>query len=173
MNALRTLASFPVRTAARPCAHQVARGVAVRPAMHPALPAAVASSSAQPSSLARAFSASAPAQVTIQQCMRGARGPRRVRKNKTPALEGNPFIRGVCQRVYTLKPKKPNSAQRKVCKVKLRTGRIIVAYIPGEGHNLQEHSVVLIRGGITKDLPSVRCVFCFLYLAAIVLEGPH
>lgn len=77
-------------------------------------------------------------------------------KSKAPALEGNPQRRGVCTRVYTTTPKKPNSALRKVCKVRLNNGYEVTAYIPGEGHNLQEHSIVLVRGGRVKDLPGVR-----------------
>ena len=77
-------------------------------------------------------------------------------KTKSPALEGCPQRRGVCTRVYTTTPKKPNSALRKVCKVKLTSGYEVISYIGGEGHNLQEHSVVLIRGGRVKDLPGVR-----------------
>ncbi len=77
-------------------------------------------------------------------------------KGKTPALKANPFKRGVCTRVYTTTPKKPNSALRKVAKVRLTNGFEVIAYIPGEGHNLQEHSIVLIRGGRVKDLPGVR-----------------
>ncbi len=77
-------------------------------------------------------------------------------RSKTPALRGNPQKRGVCTRVYTTTPKKPNSALRKVCKVRLSHGGEITAYIPGEGHNLQEHSIVLVRGGRVKDLPGVR-----------------
>lgn len=77
-------------------------------------------------------------------------------KSKSPALQGNPQRRGVCTRVYTTTPKKPNSALRKVAKVRLTTQYEAVCYIPGEGHNLQEHSVVLIRGGRVKDLPGVR-----------------
>ena len=77
-------------------------------------------------------------------------------KNKVPALEANPQKRGVCTRVYTTSPKKPNSALRKVAKVRLTNGREVISYIPGEGHNLQEHSVVLIRGGRVRDLPGVR-----------------
>ena len=77
-------------------------------------------------------------------------------KNKSPALENNPLKRGVCTRVYTTTPKKPNSALRKVAKVRLTNGFEIISYIGGEGHNLQEHSVVLIRGGRVKDLPGVR-----------------
>ena len=77
-------------------------------------------------------------------------------KNKTPALKGNPQRRGVCSRVYTTTPKKPNSALRKVCRVRIVNGIEVTAYIPGIGHNLQEHSIVLIRGGRVKDLPGVR-----------------
>ena len=79
-----------------------------------------------------------------------------VERNPVPALEGNPQKRGVCTRVYTTTPKKPNSALRKVCKVRLVNGFEVISYIGGEGHNLQEHSVVLIRGGRVKDLPGVR-----------------
>lgn len=77
-------------------------------------------------------------------------------KSKSPALKGSPQARGVCTRVFTTTPKKPNSALRKVARVKLSTGYVVSAYIPGEGHNLQEHSVVLIRGGKVKDLPGVK-----------------
>ncbi len=77
-------------------------------------------------------------------------------RNKVPALMGSPQKRGVCTRVYTTTPKKPNSALRKVARVRLTNGHEVTSYIPGEGHNLQEHSVVLIRGGRVKDLPGVR-----------------
>ncbi|HEX2113877.1 MAG TPA: 30S ribosomal protein S12 [Alphaproteobacteria bacterium] len=80
----------------------------------------------------------------------------RIARNKVPALRGSPQKRGVCTRVYTTTPKKPNSALRKVAKVRLTNGYEVVSYIPGEGHNLQEHSVVMIRGGRVKDLPGVR-----------------
>ncbi len=92
---------------------------------------------------------------TIQQLVRKGRSPK-VTKTKAPALKANPQQRGVCTRVYTTTPKKPNSALRKVARVKLSNGTEVTAYIPGEGHNLQEHSVVLIRGGRVKDLPGVR-----------------
>ena len=92
---------------------------------------------------------------TIQQLVRKGRKPKVV-KTKAPALKGNPQQRGVCTRVYTTTPKKPNSALRKVARVKLSNGTEVTAYIPGEGHNLQEHSVVLVRGGRVKDLPGVR-----------------
>jgi small subunit ribosomal protein S12 len=92
---------------------------------------------------------------TINQLVRHAR--KRVgRKIKTPALAGCPFKRGVCTRVSTVTPKKPNSALRKVARVRLTNGYEVTAYIPGEGHNLQEHSIVLIRGGRVKDLPGIR-----------------
>ncbi|RUM32252.1 MAG: 30S ribosomal protein S12 [Aquifex sp.] len=81
---------------------------------------------------------------------------RRKKKSKAPALQGCPQKRGVCVRVYTVTPKKPNSALRKVARVRLSNGIEVTAYIPGEGHNLQEHSIVLVRGGRVKDLPGVR-----------------
>ena len=92
---------------------------------------------------------------TVNQLVRKGRKPRR-RKTKTPALRGAPQKRGVCTRVYTTTPKKPNSALRKVARVRLTNQMEVGAYIPGEGHNLQEHSVVLIRGGRVKDLPGFR-----------------
>lgn len=92
---------------------------------------------------------------TIQQLVRKGRVSQ-TKKSKSPALKSCPQKRGVCTRVYTTTPKKPNSALRKVAKVKLVNGFEVIAYIPGEGHNLQEHSIVLIRGGRIKDLPGVR-----------------
>lgn len=92
---------------------------------------------------------------TIQQLVRKGRQRKPV-KNTTLALKGSPQRRGVCTRVYTTTPKKPNSALRKVCRVRLSSGTEVTAYIPGEGHNLQEHSIVLVRGGRVKDLPGVR-----------------
>ena len=92
---------------------------------------------------------------TINQLVRKGR-KRLIKKTATPALKGNPQKRGVCTRVYTTTPKKPNSALRKVARVRLTNGMEVTAYIPGEGHNLQEHSIVLIEGGRVKDLPGVR-----------------
>ena len=92
---------------------------------------------------------------TIEQLVRKGRQAK-PKKSKTLALKGSPLRRGVCTRVYTTTPKKPNSALRKVCKVRLTNGFEVISYIGGEGHNLQEHSVVLIRGGRVKDLPGVR-----------------
>ena len=92
---------------------------------------------------------------TIQQLVRKGRAPKTT-SSKTPALKGSPQRRGVCTRVYTTTPKKPNSALRKVARVKLSSGIEVTAYILGVGHNLQEHSIVLVRGGRVKDLPGVR-----------------
>ena len=92
---------------------------------------------------------------TMNQLVR--KGRRRVvRKSKSPVLENSPFKRGVCTQVKTMTPKKPNSALRKIARVRLSNKKEITAYIPGEGHNLQEHSIVLVRGGRVKDLPGVR-----------------
>ena len=105
---------------------------------------------------------------TINQLVRKGRS-QEVTKSKVPALEACPQKRGVCTRVYTTTPKKPNSALRKVCKVRLTNGFEVISYIGGEGHNLQEHSVVLVRGGRVKDLPGVRyhCVRGSLDLAGV------
>jgi small subunit ribosomal protein S12 len=92
---------------------------------------------------------------TLNQLVRKGR-KQVLKKTKSPALQGNPQRRGVCTRVYTTTPKKPNSALRKVARVRLTSGIEVTAYIPGIGHNLQEHSVVLVRGGRVKDLPGVR-----------------
>ncbi len=92
---------------------------------------------------------------TIQQLVRQGRQSK-FTKSKTPALKGSPQRRGVCTRVYTTTPKKPNSALRKVARVRLSSGIEVTAYIPCEGHNLQEHSIVLVRGGRVRDLPGVR-----------------
>lgn len=92
---------------------------------------------------------------TINQLIRKGRGSKK-NKRRAPALKGCPLRRGVCVRVYTTTPKKPNSALRKVARVRLTSGIEVSAYIPGVGHNLQEHSVVLVRGGRVKDLPGVR-----------------
>ena len=92
---------------------------------------------------------------TIQQLVRQGRETQK-KKNKAPALKGSPQRRGVCTRVFTITPRKPNSALRKVARVRLTSGVEVTCYIPGEGHNLQEHSIVLVRGGRVKDLPGVR-----------------
>ena len=92
---------------------------------------------------------------TINQLVRKGR-TKAIKRNKVPALDACPQKRGVCTRVYTTTPKKPNSALRKVARIRLTNGFEVISYIPGEGHNLQEHSVVMIRGGRVKDLPGVR-----------------
>jgi small subunit ribosomal protein S12 len=107
---------------------------------------------------------------TINQLIRKGR-TKKGRKGKAPALEGNPLCRGVCLRVYTTTPKKPNSALRKVARVRLVNGTEISAYIPGVGHNLQEHSVVLVRGGRVKDLPGVRYHIVRGHFDAAGVEG--
>jgi small subunit ribosomal protein S12 len=109
---------------------------------------------------------------TINQLVRKGRKVVRA-KGKSPALRGNPQKRGVCTRVYTSTPKKPNSALRKVARVRLTNGIEVTAYIPGEGHNLQEHSIVLIRGGRVKDLPGVRYHIIRGTLDTAGVDGRH
>jgi small subunit ribosomal protein S12 len=104
----------------------------------------------------RAFSSSPISAATYNQVLRGCRVPQPARKKVSPGVENRSFLKGVCLRVTTMSPKKPNSASRKVARVKLSTDRVIWAYIPGEGHNVQQHSVVLVRGGRSQDLPGVR-----------------
>ena len=105
------------------------------------------------------FHTSSPAFLTHNQAIR--RKVPQVKKRPTaPLLQNNPFKKGVVNQIFIAKPKKPNSAKRKVAKVTLSNGETVQAYIQGEGHNLQEHSVVLVRGGRAQDLPGVRCVFC-------------
>ena len=108
--------------------------------------------------VSRSFHPSPPAAVTLNQATRRRPKKKKVRASKSPLLGGNTHKKGVVSQIVIAKPKKPNSAKRKVAKVKLTTGKTVQAYIPGEGHNLQDHSVVLIRGGRAQDLPGVRCV---------------
>ncbi len=107
---------------------------------------------------------------TINQLVRKGR-EKKIKRSKAPALQGNPQKRGVCVRVFTTTPKKPNSALRKVARVRLSNGIEVTAYIPGIGHNLQEHSVVLVRGGRVKDLPGVRYKIIRGALDAAGVEG--
>ncbi|ABQ47301.1 MULTISPECIES: 30S ribosomal protein S12 [Thermotoga] len=107
---------------------------------------------------------------TINQLIRYGRKPKK-KKSKAPALQGNPQKRGVCIKVSTMTPKKPNSALRKIARVRLSNGIEVTAYIPGIGHNLQEHSVVLVRGGRVKDLPGVRYKIIRGALDAAGVEG--
>ncbi|KAI5842966.1 hypothetical protein DFP73DRAFT_632475 [Morchella snyderi] len=106
----------------------------------------------------RAFSTSSPAAATFNQVIRGARKPQPARKPVSPAMSttGNPCMKGVCLKVTIMNPKKPNSADRKVARVRLSNDKVVTAYIPGEGHNVQQHSVVLVRGGRSQDCPGVK-----------------
>ncbi|EPE07003.1 37s ribosomal protein s12 [Ophiostoma piceae UAMH 11346] len=107
---------------------------------------------------ARAFSTTPPVQATLNQVLRGCRKPQRARHAVSPALSDArcPMLKGVCLKVGITRPKKPNSGERKTARVRLSNGRMITAYIPGEGHNIQQHSVVLVRGGRSQDCPGVR-----------------
>lgn len=104
----------------------------------------------------RSFHASQPAFKTLNQSMRSKRKPKKISLPRAPLLETNPQKKGVCTQIFIAKPKKPNSAKRKVARVRLSNGKTLQAYIQGEGHNLQEHSVVLVRGGRAQDLPGVK-----------------
>jgi len=104
----------------------------------------------------RSFSSTTPIQATYNQVLRGCRVGQKARRPVSPALINRPEMKGVCLRVGTTKPKKPNSGERKVARVRLSSGTVITAYIPGEGHNVQQHSVVLVRGGRSQDCPGVK-----------------
>ncbi|KAI9798029.1 MAG: hypothetical protein M1835_005032 [Candelina submexicana] len=105
---------------------------------------------------ARTFTSTIPNQATYNQVLRGCRVAQKARKPVSPALVNRPEMKGVCLKVGTVKPKKPNSAERKTARVRLSSGRVVTAYVPGEGHNVQQHSVVLVRGGRSQDCPGVR-----------------
>ncbi len=115
-------------------------------------------SSHKPSTAAATFSTSTPRSATLNQVLRGARKGKRARHAVSPALANshNPAQKGVCLRVGVVRPKKPNSGERKTARVKLSSGAVVTAYVPGEGHNIQQHSVVLVRGGRAQDCPGVR-----------------
>ncbi|KAK5121431.1 37S ribosomal protein S12, mitochondrial [Meristemomyces frigidus] len=104
----------------------------------------------------RSFSSTPWVRATYNQVLRGCRVEQRARRPTSPALANRPEMKGVCLRVGTTKPKKPNSGERKVARVRLSSGKVITAYIPGEGHNVQQHSVVLVRGGRSQDCPGVK-----------------
>lgn len=104
----------------------------------------------------RSFAQTSPIQATLNQIKRGVKPPSRKKVTESPHLDNCPVRKGVVLRVMVLKPKKPNSAQRKACRVRLTNGNVISAYIPGEGHNAQEHSIVFVRGGRCQDLPGVK-----------------
>ncbi|TID25990.1 ribosomal protein S12 [Venturia nashicola] len=111
---------------------------------------------AKPIQLQRCFSATPKPQSTFNQVLRGCRVDQRARKKTSPQLAFRPEMKGVCIRVGITKPKKPNSGERKIARVRLSNGNEVTAYIPGEGHNVQQHSVVLVRGGRAQDCPGVR-----------------
>ncbi|KAF2203210.1 30S ribosomal protein S12 [Delitschia confertaspora ATCC 74209] len=104
----------------------------------------------------RQFSCSTPRPSTLIQVVRGGRTTQKARKLRSPALKNRPEMKGVCLKVGTTKPKKPNSGERKIARVRLSSGKVITAYIQGEGHNVQQHSVVLVRGGRAQDCPGVK-----------------
>ena len=104
----------------------------------------------------RTFTTTCPSRTTYNQVRRGSRKPQPARKKTSPALTNRPEMKGVCLRVGTVRPKKPNSGEKKFCRVRLSSGKEVSAYIPGEGHNVQQHSVVLLRGGRAQDCPGVR-----------------
>ncbi|KAL1843191.1 hypothetical protein VTJ49DRAFT_2742 [Mycothermus thermophilus] len=141
------------------------RNLVLRPALRQPL-ARPPPSLPQPSSLSisravlatRAFSTTPSQSATLNQVLRGCRKPQRARHAVSPALSAirAPALKGVCVKVGITKPKKPNSGERKTARVRLSTGKVITAYIPGEGHNIQQHSVVLVRGGRSQDCPGVR-----------------
>nr|XP_023925531.1 uncharacterized protein LOC112036937 [Quercus suber] len=105
---------------------------------------------------ARTFTSTSKSQATYMQVLRGCRKEQKARRPESPALTNRPEMKGVCLRVGTTKPKKPNSGERKVARIRLSSGKVITAYIPGEGHNVQQHSVVLVRGGRSQDCPGVK-----------------
>ncbi|KAF1989169.1 ribosomal protein S12 [Aulographum hederae CBS 113979] len=104
----------------------------------------------------RSFSTTPRPRATLMQVLRGCRKAQKARKKTSPQLSNRPEMKGVCLKVGTTKPKKPNSGERKIARVRLSSGNVITAYIPGEGHNVQQHSVVLVRGGRAQDCPGVR-----------------
>lgn len=108
------------------------------------------------STRARTFTTTPTPHATFNQVLRGCRKPQPLRKKTSPALVNRPSMKGVCLKVGITRPKKPNSGERKTCRVRLSSGRIVTSYIPGEGHNVQQHSVVVIRGGRAQDCPGVR-----------------
>lgn len=140
----------------RPCVSKIAMRMAVTATL-PRLATPSITNIPRLTSIA-SFSTTAPRAATINQVLRGCRKGKRARHAVSPALSNTncPALKGVCLRVGVVKPKKPNSGERKTARVKLSSGALITAYIPGEGHNIQQHSVVLVRGGRTQDCPGVR-----------------
>ncbi|KAH6634793.1 hypothetical protein B0J18DRAFT_417189 [Chaetomium sp. MPI-SDFR-AT-0129] len=130
------------------------RNLVLRPALRPAIP----KPTAPVIPISRKFSTTPSQSATLNQVIRGCRKEQRARHAVSPALSAinAPALKGVCVKVGITKPKKPNSGERKTARVRLSTGKVITAYIPGEGHNIQQHSVVLVRGGRSQDCPGVR-----------------
>lgn len=128
------------------------------PALRPSLLTTTAAPRLLLPTLARSFTTTPPLSATLNQVLRGIRKGKRARHAVSPALSNThcPALKGVCLRVGVVRPKKPNSGERKTARVKLSTGAVVTAYIPGEGHNIQQHSVVLVRGGRAQDCPGVR-----------------
>ncbi|KAL2006301.1 hypothetical protein VTN00DRAFT_9955 [Thermoascus crustaceus] len=119
-------------------------------------PSATAAIAESASAFRRQFSSTPRAQATYNQVRRGCRVEQPARKRRSPALHNRPEMKGVCLKTGITKPKKPNSGERKTARVRLSNGRVVTAYIPGEGHNVQQHSVVLVRGGRAQDCPGVK-----------------
>ncbi|KAL3426017.1 ribosomal protein S12 [Phlyctema vagabunda] len=130
----------------------------IRLPLRPTIKSTATTSTTGGSSIARAFSSTPSAFATYNQVAKGCRKPQKARKSVSPQLTivNAPALKGVCLKVGITKPKKPNSAERKTARVRLSTGKVITAYISGEGHNVQQHSVVLVRGGRSQDCPGVR-----------------
>lgn len=141
-------------------AGSILRNVIALPVRRPLIPSAICLNALRstPSPFIRNFSASTPRSATLNQVLRGCRQGKRARHAVSPALSTKhcPALKGVCLKVGVTRPKKPNSGERKIARVKLSSGAFVTAYIPGEGHNIQQHSVVLVRGGRTQDCPGVR-----------------
>ncbi|OJJ50817.1 hypothetical protein ASPZODRAFT_126765 [Penicilliopsis zonata CBS 506.65] len=127
-----------------------------RPSFHPVLRSQSAILAATTAASARCFSSTPSHLATYNQVRRGCRKSQRTRRSRSPALAYMPQLKGVCLKTGITKPKKPNSGERKTARIRLSTGKVITAYIPGEGHNVQQHSVVLVRGGRAQDCPGVK-----------------
>ncbi|GCB19236.1 37S ribosomal protein S12, mitochondrial [Aspergillus awamori] len=171
LRTLRTLVQRPAAIKSTSCSITTLAAAAPRRPFQPVLrtPTAVAtataaarktsipsSSSSSSSSILRQFSTSPFRQATYNQVRRGCRVAQRARRSRSPALIGRSQMKGVCLKTGITKPKKPNSGERKTARVRLSSGKVVTAYIPGEGHNIQQHSVVMVRGGRVPDCPGVK-----------------
>ncbi|KAE8154515.1 hypothetical protein BDV25DRAFT_147811 [Aspergillus avenaceus] len=150
LRTLRTIIQRPTFTAPK-------SAPSIIPRFQPVLRTPTALAAATTSSLAiRQFTTSPFRQATYNQVRRGCRTAQRARRSRSPALIGRPEMKGVCLKTGITKPKKPNSGERKTARVRLSSGKVVTAYIPGEGHNVQQHSVVMVRGGRAPDCPGVK-----------------